>query len=90
MKERKPSEDDTPKPIKLKQVYGIRDIIKQKYRDQIKAEIPYEPSDKSYIGSYQRAVTTIHENLTTSELEEVEEMVEIWNKKGAPPEVQRK
>jgi hypothetical protein len=46
--------------------------------------------DKLYIGSYQRAVTTVHKNMNSNELEEAEKIAEMWNKQGAPVEVQRK
>jgi hypothetical protein len=84
------TKDDDTKPIKRKQVYAIRDVIKQNYRTLIEDEIPYVPSDKQYIGSYQRAVTTVHKNMSKSELEKVEETVEMWNKQGAPPQVKLK
>jgi len=83
-------DDDDSKPIKIKQVYTIRDVIKQSYRALIEDEIPFKPTDKDYISSYQRAVTTVINNMSTTELEKVEETAEIWNKQGAPPQVQLK
>ena len=83
-------DDDDSKPIKIKQVYTIRDVIKQSYRALIEDEIPFKPTDKDYISSYQRAVTTVLNNMSTTELEKVEETAEIWNKQGAPPQVQLK
>ena len=78
------------KPTKIKQVYTIRDVINQNYQALVQAEIPYQQSDKEYIGSYQRAVTTVHKNMTKKDLEEAEELVELWNRKGAPFDVQLK
>ena len=79
-----------PKPTKLKQVYTIRDVIKQNHRSLVEAEIPHKSTDKDYIGSYQRAVTAVLKNMAEEDLEEAEEIVELWNKQGAPPEVQLK
>jgi len=79
-----------PKPTKVKPVYSIRDVIKQHYRELVEAEIPYKPTDKEYIGSYQRAVTTVLKNMSEQDVEEAEEIVESWNKQGAPAEVQLK
>ena len=83
-------EGGDPKPKKIKQVYSIRDVIKQHYRELVEAEIPYKPTDKEYIGSYQRAVTTILKNMSENDLEEAEKIMESWNKEGAPAEVQLK
>jgi hypothetical protein len=79
-----------PKPLKVKQVYTVRDVIKdlEKYKDLIKNEIPYKPTDKEYIGSYQRAVTTVLGSLSEKDLKEAENIVDLWNKQGAPPEIQ--
>jgi hypothetical protein len=79
-----------PKPSKIKSVYTVRDVIKQHHRELVEAEIPYEPTDKEYIGRYQRAVTTVQNNMTKKELKEMEKIVETWNKQGAPAEVQLK
>lgn len=79
-----------PKPTKVKQVYSLRDVIKQHHRGLVEAEIPYKPTDKEYIGSYQRAVTTVLKNMSEKEVEEAEEIVDSWNKEGAPAEVQLK
>jgi hypothetical protein len=79
-----------PKPTKIKQVYTIRDVVKQHYRERVEAKIPYKPTDKEYIGSYQRAVTTVVNNMSDEDVEEAEEIVELWNKRGAPAEVQLK
>jgi hypothetical protein len=62
----------------------------EKYKEIIQGEIPYKPTDKEYIGSYQRAVTTVLESLSKKDLKEVENIVDLWNKQGAPPEVQLK
>jgi hypothetical protein len=68
----------------------LRDVVKQHYRDLVEEEIPYRPNDKQYLGSYQRAVTTVLNKMTESELEDAEKMVERWNELGSPAEVQRK
>lgn len=78
------------KPKKLKQMYTIRDVIKQNYRALVNDQIPYKPTDKEYLGSFQRAVTTVLKNMSAEELETAETMVEEWNKEGAPSEVQLK
>ena len=78
------------KPMKIKQVYSIRDVNNQNYGDLVKAEIPYQRGDKEYIGSYQRAVTTVQDNMTKKQLEEAEKLVGLWNKQGAPSKVQLK
>lgn len=83
-------EGGDPKPMKLKQIYTIRDVIKRKYKTNIKAEIPYEHGDKEYIGSYQRAVTTVLKNLSKKDVKEGEKMVELWNAQGPPSDVQLK
>lgn len=74
----------------MKKVYTIRDVIKQIYKDRIQEEIPYKPSDKKYIGRYQIALSSVQQNLTTEENEEAEELVALWNKQGAPAEMQLK
>jgi hypothetical protein len=83
-------ESRDPKPRKLKQVYTMRDVIKQQYRELIEAEIPYKPADKEFIGCYQRAVTAVLQNLSDEDVEEAEGILESWNEKGAPAEVQLK
>jgi hypothetical protein len=84
-----PDEDD-PKPSKLKQTYTIRDVVMQMYPELVAAENPYSPSDRQYIGSFQRSVTNAVSKLDEDNLKEVEEMLEKWNKDGAPSEVQLK
>lgn len=83
-------EGGDPKPTRLKQIYTIRDVIKQKYKTDIEAEIPYQHGDKEYIGSYQRAVTTVLKNLSKKDVKEAEKMVELWNAQGPPSDVQLK
>jgi hypothetical protein len=78
------------KPKKLKQMYTIRDVIKQNYRALVNDQIPYKPTDKGYLPSFQRAVTTVLKNMSDEELETAETMVEKWNTEGAPSEVQLK
>jgi len=71
-------------------VYTIRDVIKQHYRDLVEGEIPYQSTEKEYISSYQRAVTSIYNNMTEDELAEAENIMMAWNKLGAPQDVQLK
>ena len=68
--------------MKLKQVYSIWDVIKQHYQELVEAEIPYKLTNKEYIGSYQCAVTTVLKNMSEKDIEEVEEIVDSWNKQG--------
>ena len=75
IKKKSATESGDPKPVKIKQVYSIRDVIKQNYQDLIQDEIPYNSSDKCYLGSYQRAVTTVQKNMTESDLEEAQKIV---------------
>lgn len=84
------AEKEEAKPKKIKEVYTLRDIVKQHHRDLVDEEIPYSPKDKLYLGSYQRAVTTVIDNMTDAQLEEAQEMVDKWNKFGPPVNVQRK
>ena len=44
----------------------------------------------SYLGSYQRAVTTVQKNMTESDLEEAQKIVNLWNVQGAPSDVKLK
>ena len=86
------SEPEAPeaKPRKVKKAYSIRDVIKQHYRTLVEKEIPYKSTDKEYLGSYQRAVTTVLRNMTEEDLEEAQSIMERWNKDGAPSHVQLK
>jgi hypothetical protein len=65
-------------------------VIYQNYRDRVEAEIPHERNSKAFIACYQRAVTTVYQNMNEEELEEAEDTLEQWNKEGAPPEMQLK
>jgi hypothetical protein len=47
------------KSKKLKAVYTVRDVLKELYRPLIDMEIPFKSTDPEYLGSYQRAVTTV-------------------------------
>lgn len=76
--------------MKIKQIYTIRDVIKQKYKTEVEAEIPYDHCDKKYIGSYQRAVNTVLKNLSKKDVKEAEKTVELWNAQGPPSDVQLK
>ena len=90
IKKKSATEGGDAKPVKIKQVYSIRDIIKQNYQDLVQDEIPYISSDKCYLGSYQRVVTTVHKNMTENDLEEAQKIVNLWNVQGAPSDVQLK
>lgn len=90
MKKKSTEEDDAPKPKKIKEVYTLRDVIKQNYKALVEAEIPYKSTDKEYLGSYQRAVTTVLANMEQEDLDEVQNILDAWNDQGAPPEVQLK
>ena len=90
MKKKSTEEDDAPKPKKIKEVYNLHDVIKQNYKALVEAEIPYKSTDKEYLGSYQRAVTTVLANMEQEDLDEVQNILDAWNDQGAPPEVQLK
>lgn len=79
-----------PKPNKTKQVYTIRDVIIQNHRDLVDREIPHDPKGKQYIGGYQRAVTTVVDNMSPADRKEAEELAEKWSKAGAPQDKQLK
>jgi hypothetical protein len=78
------------KPKKVKPTYSIRDVIKQNYRELIEKEIPFESNDNRYLGSYQRAVTTVLNEMSDEDREEAEAILELWNEKGGPSDVQLK
>jgi hypothetical protein len=88
-KEAGPEVQET-KPKKVKMEYTIRDVVKQHYSSRVDQEIPFKSTDKEYIGSYQRAVTTVLNEMTEEDLEEVEKVLDLWNKKGAPSDLQLK
>jgi hypothetical protein len=90
LKKESTQEDDEPKPTKIKQFYTIRDVIKQKHRKLVEEQIPYESTDKRYIGSYQRAVTAVLQDMSKEDLEDAENIIDKWNKDGAPQAVQLK
>ena len=81
---------EKPKPKKLKKIYTIRDIIKHHYRSRVMEEIPFKPTDRGYLGSYQKAVTKVLNNMSEKDLEEAENIQESWNKEGGPSEIQLK
>ena len=70
-------EGGDPKPMKLKQIYTIRDVIKQKYNTNVEVEISYQHGGKEYIRSYQHTVTTVLKNLSKKDMKEAEKMVEL-------------
>ena len=90
MKKKSTDDVEGPKPKKIKEVYTLRDVIKQHYRELVEAEIPYKSTDKGYLGSYQRAVRTVLTNMDKEELDEVQNILDAWNEQGAPPEDQLK
>jgi len=91
MKEKSTGDDeDEVKPTKIKQFYTVRDVVKRNYKELVEAEIPFKSTEKNYIGNYQRAVTTVIDQMSEEDLEELEKIVDLWNAKGAPVEVQRK
>jgi hypothetical protein len=84
------AEAEELKPKKMKQQFTIRDVIKQNYKTLIEKEIPFESTDKEYIGSYQRAVTTVLNNMSEEDQDEAQKILDMWNEQGPPPEVQLK
>ena len=78
------------KPKKVKPIYTIRDVIKHHFRDLIDEEIPYQPGEPEYIARFQATATTVLNNLSEEGLAEAENILEKWNKGGAPSEVQIK
>jgi hypothetical protein len=74
----------------VKQVYTIRDVIKQNYAKLVDEQIPFNPSEKGYLGCYQKAVTTVLNNMDEELLEEAGNILEQWNSNGAPSDVQLK
>jgi hypothetical protein len=78
------------KPKKAKPLYTVRDVIKQNHRNLVEKEIPYDANDPKYIGSYQRVVTAVQDNMTEEDLEAAQQIANDWSERGAPPEVQLK
>lgn len=83
-------EDADARPTKTKQVYTLRDFVNQHHQDLISSEIPYKPTDREYIGSYQRAVTKVMQNMSKEDLREAERILALWNTQGPPSDVQLK
>lgn len=83
-------QDDVERPKKAKTTYNARDIIKYNHREKIDSEIAMKPNSKRYLGSYQRAVTTILAGMEDEEMEEIQNVVDLWNEEGAPSELQLK
>lgn len=79
-----------PKPKKVKQLYNMRDVIKQHYRDLVDEENPHDPHDKEYLGSYQKAVSKVLKKMTEEDLQEAQKIVDQWNEDGGPSDVQLK
>ena len=84
------SDKEEHKPKKVKQNYTIRDVIKQNYQSLIKDKIPFNPKEKEYIGSYQRAVMDVINEMDEDEQKEAERILEEWNKTRGPSGVQLK
>ena len=81
-------EAEQSKPKKVKQLYTIRDVIKQNHQELVEEEIPYNPVDSEYIGCYQRAVTTVQNKMTEEELEDAQKVADSWNEEGVPSDIQ--
>jgi len=79
-----------PKPVKIKQVYTIRDVIKQNYRELIEEKIPFKPTEKNYLSHYQAALTQVQNEMSDEDLGDIRKTVELWNEQGAPSEVKLK
>ena len=84
------TKDQEPIPKKVKKVYTIRDVIKQRYQTLVNEEIPFKSNEPEYLGSYQKAVTTVLNKMSKKDLEEAEKIVELWNEKGGPSDLQLK
>lgn len=65
-------------------------MIKQHYRHLVEKENPFKSNEEKYLGSYQKAVTAVIKKMSDEELEEVEDILEMWNKDGGPSDVQLK
>jgi hypothetical protein len=78
------------RPKKAKTTYNARDVIKYNHREKIDSEIAIKPNSKRYLGAYQRAVTTILAGMEDEEMEEIQNVVDLWNEEGAPSELQLK
>jgi hypothetical protein len=78
------------KPKKVKSIYTIRDVIKYHYRDLIDGKIPYQPGEPEYLAKFQATATSVLKNLNEEDLEEAENILDKWNKDGAPSEIQLK
>jgi hypothetical protein len=74
----------------VKQVYTIRDVIKHKYRKLIYEENPCQPTDKGYLGCYQKAVSKVQQDMTEKDQEDLQNIADLWNSEGAPSEMKLK
>lgn len=83
-------QDDVERPKKAKTTYNARDVIKYNHWEKIDSEIAIKPNSKRYLGAYQRAVTTILAGMEDEEMEEIQNVVDLWNEEGAPSELQLK
>jgi len=81
---------EKPQRKKVKKVYTMRDVIKHHYKSLVEEEIPFKSTDKGYLGSYQRAVTSVLDKMGEEDLEEAENLLETWNKDGGPSDLQLK
>ena len=68
----------------------MRDVIKNHYKSLVEDEIPFKSTDKGYLGSYQRAVTSVLDKMSEEDREEAENLLETWNKEGGPSNLQLK
>lgn len=86
------SKDTASKARHVKDV-TVRDVIKQSHQDQIHALIAKE-TDKAagsadWLKHYPAALSKVMDALTEAEVEEAEDTMKEWNKKGVPREMQR-
>ena len=66
------------------------DVIKKKYGDRVKEKIPFQPGETQFVANYQRAVTTVVNEMDDEERKNAEELVDSWNKDGPPGAYQLK
>lgn len=65
-------------------------MIKKKYGDRVKDKIPFQPGETQFVANYQRAVTTVVNEMDDEERKNAEELVDSWNKDGPPGAYQLK
>jgi hypothetical protein len=74
----------------VKQVYAIRDVIKHKYRVLIDEQNPHQPNEREYLGSYQKALSKVQQDMTEKDLEDLQNIADLWNSEGAPSQMKLK